>query len=250
MSETVIVPTKIVYSLWMLAAVLVCGWLLRRNQRTLPLTGTQKFGLAVGAFCGAMIGAKLPFVLSDWDGFVSGAAWFSDGKTIMFGIVGGYFGVEVAKWVMEIKTKTGDTFAAPVAFAVSIGRIACFWGGCCYGTPTALPWGLVFPMAGDTVPTPRHPTQLYEAAFHFACGLLLVWLRRRGMLPGQLIKLYLITYLAYRFCSEFIRPEPRVWLGLTGYQTAALLLMPLFIWLWYRDRAPSQLSTPAAWQQP
>ena len=36
-----------------------------------------------------MIGAKLPFALSDWEGFVSGRAWFENGKTIVFGLVGG-----------------------------------------------------------------------------------------------------------------------------------------------------------------
>lgn len=225
------------YTLLMLAAVVTCSLLLRRTQKKLPLTGSQKFGLGVGAFCGAMIGAKLPFVLSDWDGFVSGAAWFSNGKTIMLGIVGGYFGVELAKWMMEIRVKTGDTFAAPVAFAVAIGRLACFQGGCCYGTSTSLPWGVVFPTAIDAPTLPRHPTQLYEAAFHFVAGFVLIWLGRRGLFRGQLIKLYLLSYLVYRFLTEFIRPEHRIWFGITGYQAAALALIPLFLWLWWRDRA-------------
>jgi hypothetical protein len=52
---------------------------------------------------------------------------------------------------------------------------------------------------------------------------------------GQLIKLYILCYLAYRFGTELIRPEPRLWLGLTGYQWAALALAPVFVWLWRRD---------------
>jgi len=224
------------YSLLMIGAIVVCSALLRKTQQKLPLTAAQKFGLGVGAFCGAMIGAKLPFLLSDWDGLVSGAAWFSNGKTIMFGIVGGYFGVEIAKWVMEIRVKTGDTFAAPVAFAVAIGRIACFQAGCCYGTPTSLPWGVVFPTAIDGPTLPRHPTQLYESLFHCTMGAVLIWLGRRGLFRGQLIKLYLISYLVYRFLTEFIRPEARLWMGFTGYQAAAVALLPLFVWLWIRDR--------------
>jgi len=210
--------------------------MLRKTQKRLPLSSIDKLGLGVGAFCGAMIGSKLPFVLSDWDGLVSGAAWFSNGKTIMFGIVGGYFGVEIAKWLMDITVKTGDTFAAPVAFAVAIGRVACFQGGCCYGRPTSLPWGVVFPTAIDGPTLPRHPTQLYEAAFHFAAGLLLIWMAQKGWFRGQLIKFYLLSYLAYRFTTEFIRPEAPVWYGLTGYQATAIALMPLFAWLWWRDR--------------
>jgi len=238
---------SITYALTMGAALLVCSVLLRRTQKALPLSGREKLGIGIGAFCGAMIGAKLPFLLSDWEGLLSGTAWLSHGKTIMCGIVGGYFGVEVAKWALDIRVKTGDTFAAPVAVAVAIGRLACFQAGCCYGTPTTLPWGVAFPTAVEAPSLPRHPTQLYESLFHGAAAVVLVVLARRGLFRGQLIKLYLLSYLVYRFATEFIRPEARLLLGLTGYQWAALTLVPLFIWLWMHDRRRMEnAATPAA----
>jgi phosphatidylglycerol:prolipoprotein diacylglycerol transferase len=233
------------YTLVMIAAVAVMSGLLRRWQARLPLAGWQKLGIGLGGFCGAMIGAKLPFVLSDWSGLVSGTAWLSDGKTIMCGIVGGYFGVELAKWTLDVRLKTGDTFAVPVAVGVAIGRLACFIGGCCYGAPTSLPWGVSFARAGDSLA--RHPTQLYEAAFHLTMAGLLLALQQRAMFRGQLIKLYILAYLLYRFVTEFIRAEPRVLTGLTGYQWACLALAPLFIWLWVRDarRCPRLLPATA-----
>jgi phosphatidylglycerol:prolipoprotein diacylglycerol transferase len=221
-----------VYTLTMAAAIVVGIVLARRTQAALPLAPRQKLGIGLGAFCGAMLGAKLPFVLADWDGMTSGAAWFADGKTILVGLVGGYFGVEIAKWLLDIRIKTGDSFAVPVAAAIGIGRLACFHAGCCYGTPTRLPWGVVFP-AVDTLP--RHPTQLYETAFHLTMAGVLYWLHKRGLFRRQLIKLYILSYLAYRFATEFIRPEARLAAGLTGYQWAALVLVPLFAWLWWRD---------------
>ncbi|MCA9190517.1 MAG: prolipoprotein diacylglyceryl transferase [Planctomycetales bacterium] len=228
---------NLTYALTMAVALTVCSLLLRLTQRRLQLSGIEKLGIGTGAFCGAMIGAKLPFLLSDWEGLISGTGWLSHGKTIMCGIVGGYLGVESAKWALDIRLKTGDSFALPVAVAVAIGRLGCFQAGCCYGTPTSLPWGVVFPTAVDNPFVTRHPTQIYESIFHGLAAVALLWLTRQGLFRGQLIKLYLLCYLSYRFVTEFIRPESQLLFGLTGYQWAALALFPVFIGLWIRDRA-------------
>ena len=179
-----------------------------------------------------MIGAKLPFVFFDISRALEGGALLGSGKTIMCGLVGGYFGVELAKWYLGVRTKTGDSFAVPVAVSIGIGRLACFAGGCCFGTPTNSSWGVVFPHIDHLK---RHPTQLYESAFHLIMAIFLWALWRRQAFRGQLIKLYFLTYFAYRFCTEFIRPEARLFGGLTGYQWAALAWVPLFAWLWHHD---------------
>jgi len=220
------------YPVIMLFAIVVSVLISRYTQKGTHLSRLEKIGIGLGAYCGAMIGAKLPFVFSDWDSLVSGAAWFSNGKTILCGLVGGYGGVEAAKWAMMVKTKTGDGFAVPVAVAVAIGRLGCFDVGCCYGTPTEMPWGVVFPDVGEM---PRHPTQLYESAFHFSMALLLCYLQRKGMFRGQLIKLYIIAYAVYRFGTEFIRPEARIWFGMTGYQMACIVIVLVFACLWWQD---------------
>lgn len=205
----------------------------RFTRRPIPLGREARMALGLGAFCGGMLGAKLPFVLADWPGLLSGTAWFDNGKTIVLGLVGGYFGVEAVKWALGISVKTGDGFAAPVAAAVAVGRLACFSAGCCYGTATALPWAVDF---GDGIA--RHPTQLYEFLFHATCAAVLLVLLARGLFRFQLMKLYILAYLTYRFVTEWIRPEPRVFLELTAYQLAALAFVPLFAYLWWRDARP------------
>ena len=47
-------------------------------------------------------------------------------------------------------------------------------------------------------------------------------------------------YLAYRFATEFIRPEPKLWLELSVYQWAALAFASVFVLLWVRDRSARQ----------
>lgn len=227
------------YPVIMLVAIGSAGWLLRRTQSGLGLSRAHKAAIAVGAFCGAMIGAKIPFVLADsvstdWEGLQTGAVWFSNGKTIVCGMVGAYFGVELTKWIFRIGIKTGDTFALPAAVAVGIGRLGCLAAGCCFGTPTTLPWGMRFQLA-DQGATPRHPTQLYEAAFHFSLAIAIVFLQRAGIWRGQLVKFYILAYLVYRWLTEFIRPEPSMWFSMTAYQWFALAMMPVFGYLWHRD---------------
>lgn len=227
----------VAYSSIMLTAVTVGFLISRKTQRFVSVGRFERMGIALGAVCGGIIGAKLPFVLADWPDLVSGRAWFADGKTIMFGLVGGYAGVELMKWALDIRVKTGDSFAVPVAVAVGIGRLGCFTAGCCHGTASSLPWAVDF---GDGIF--RHPTQLYEFAFHIGIAGVLAWLFGRKMLSGQLFKLYLVAYFGYRFATEFIRPEPKLWLDLTGYQWAALAFIPLFLGLWYHDATKMVIS--------
>lgn len=237
-------PMHWTYPVIMASAMVLGAWLSRRSQRPLGLDASQRAGLALGAFCGAMIGAKLPFVLlTGWGDLLAGRAWFDGGKTIVFGLVGGYAGVELAKSLLDIRVKTGDSFAVPVAASVAVGRLACFASGCCFGATTSLPWGVDF---GDGCR--RHPTQLYEAAFHGAAALALVAIARRGWLKGQRIKLYIIAYLFYRFLTEYIRPESRLALGWTAYQWACLGLIPVFLALWVRDAR--RLNPPAIAAEP
>lgn len=204
----------------------------RFTQSALTIDRVSRFGILMGAFCGAMIGAKLPFLFSDWQQLVSGQAWLQNGKTILCGLVGGYVGVEVAKWTFDVRTKTGDSFAIPVATSIAIGRLGCFHAGCCYGTATTLPWAVVFPNVDALT---RHPTQVYESIFHGCAALVLVLLWQRRWLAGQLIKAYIVAYAAYRFLSEIIRPEPRMLGGLTAYQWLSIAIILVFAGLWYRD---------------
>jgi phosphatidylglycerol---prolipoprotein diacylglyceryl transferase len=220
------------YAMIMSLAIVAGALVARRDQAALPLNGIERGGILAGALIGSLVGARLPFVLWDWELFLTGEAWFLGGKTILAGFVGGYVGVEAMKWALEIHVRTGDTFAVSVPTAVGIGRLACLRAGCCHGMPTTLPWGIVFP-AVDNVP--RHPTQIYELIFHLSCAISLAFLRRHGVLKGNLIKLYFILYGSYRFLSEFLRPEPPILVGLTAYQLFCICIVSVFSIMLYVD---------------
>lgn len=228
---------------FIMALAMGTGALLSRSYKSsLPLNSVQKLWIGLCAFSGAILGAKLPFLLPGLPGFSDGGGILLSGRTIVFGMVGGYAGVELAKWWIGLKVKTGDTFVVPVAASIAVGRLACFCGGCCYGTPTTLPWGIRFPAIDDLL---RHPTQLYESLFHLTAAITCAVLIRKQLFRGQLIKLYFIAYFMYRFTTEYIRPEARLVGGFTAYQWSTLIFIPLFIWLWIRDARSQTVATGA-----
>jgi len=114
-----------------------------------------------------------------------------------------------------------DLLAPAGLLALAVGRVGCFLGGCCYGRPTSLPWGIVFPELG--LP-PRHPLQLYSAA----ADLGLVLLMPRTAPPGAVARRACVGWGCARAALELLRDPgatdvlPGGWL--TVPQVAALLL--------------------------
>ena len=204
-------------------AFLVGGQLFWRSLRRdpSPYSAEEKWFLAAGCLIGAALGAKLIVLLEDPAFTLAHArepAFWLSGKSIVGGLLGGLVGVELAKKEAGITRSTGDHFAVPVAVGLAVGRIGCFLSGLtddAYGVATTLPWGVDF---GDGVP--RHPTQLYEAAFALLLALALVRARGRVQASGDLFRLLMVAYLGFRFLEEFIRVSPRPYLGLTVYQLA------------------------------
>src|SRR6516165_2871932 len=203
---------RVFYASFMLLALVVfllTRWMIPKPPGLLVLPWWKRASLAASAFVGGAFGGKVPFAFSHPSGWFSSVAWFSDGKTIVAGLIGAYLAVELTKLLLDIRVKTGDTFALPLALAMAVGRWGCFFNGCCYGVETTLPWGVWFRVSAEDGPrwVRCHPTQIYESLFHFTMAVVLWQLMRHGLLVGQRLKFYLIAYGVYRFLTEYIRPE-------------------------------------------
>jgi phosphatidylglycerol---prolipoprotein diacylglyceryl transferase len=198
-----------------LLAGLALLWWDSRHQR-----GTGHLvEIAVAALLGGAVGAKLLEWALNPD-LVRRAGWVAAllaGRTILGGLLGGTLGVWLVKRRLGITGRRGNLLAAPVALGLAIGRLGCFLHGCCYGTPSNLPWAVDF---GDGVT--RHPTQLYEVLFALAALVVLRAVRDRVATPGRLWSGFVMAYLGFRFVEEVVRAGPRGPLGLTLYQLAAL----------------------------
>src|SRR5205814_1240844 len=179
--------------------------------------------LLVGCVFGALFGSKLLAWIESapeyWAARHDIRAWFG-GKTIVGGLLGGWIGVEIAKKRLGIRGSTGDLFAIPLCLGIAIGRIGCFLTGLSdhtHGIATSLPWAVDF---GDGIP--RHPTQLYEILFLLLLAIALQIRSRRPHMNGEIFRLFMLSYLAWRFCVEFIKPTWKP-IGVSPIQMASVI---------------------------
>jgi phosphatidylglycerol---prolipoprotein diacylglyceryl transferase len=209
------------YGVLVAAGVLLALWIARRQAPRAGLDPHKVWNLGIYGVLGALVGAKLWFVLSEWDYFAAhpreilSFATLQSGGTFYGGFVGGLLTLFLYAYLNRMPVvPTMDTFAAVIPLGHAIGRVGCFMAGCCYGKPTSAIWGVIFTsdeaerVAGTPLHTPLHPTQLYEAAANFLIFLFLVWLGKRQRFTGELAGAYLILYGIARGTIEFFRGDP------------------------------------------
>lgn len=175
-------------------------------------------GVAVVAVA-ALLGSRALFVALHG----GGAGVWSGGLSSSGGLVAGLAAIWLlARVLRRPATELLDALAPAGLLALGIGRLGCFLAGCCYGRPTALPWGLVFP---DVGPPARHPLQLYSATADLA---LVAVLGSRAAPPGRVISRACLGFGVMRATLETLRDPattdllPGAWITLP--QAFALVL--------------------------
>lgn len=154
--------------------------------------------------------------------------------------------------------KGADFVACGIALGLFFGRMGCFFGGCCFGSPTDSAFGLSFPPGSPASETqwregllrsvhqaslPVHPTQLYEAVACLAlAAFLYLWVEPRKRFDGQVMLTFLGGYSVIRFAVEFLRADDRgAALGLSTSQwiSVAATLGAVAVGVFLRKRAAS-----------
>jgi len=183
------------YGLMLAIAFLVGTWLALAEARRRELDEDRVVTVILVALVAAVVGARVLYVLEhlqDFRGsYVSVLALWQGGLTLYGGIVAGTFAGLVAARRMGLpRWVTADALTPSLALGMVLGRVGCFLNGCCYGRPTPLPWGVVFPpdsFAGlEFGPARVHPAQLYFAAAGLGLFLLVWSVRGRVRVPGVL----------------------------------------------------------------
>lgn len=127
-----------------------------------------------------------------------------------------------------------DMLSIPVAFVAVCIRLGNFMNQEILGTPTDLPWGVIFghPLGLNHGNTPLHPVQLYEAAAYLFTflTLFLIWKKKGTQIhSGCLIGLFFVMIFGFRFIIEFWKEHQSLMIDESFLQTGQYLSIPFII---------------------
>jgi phosphatidylglycerol:prolipoprotein diacylglycerol transferase len=202
------------YGLMLAVAFLAGTWIALREARRLKLDEDRLITVILVSLVAGVLGARAMYVVEHIEQFRrewgSVLALWQGGLTLYGGVVAGAAaGLLTARRLGQPMWAVADALTPSLALGMMFGRIGCFLNGCCYGRPTSLPWGVVFPadsFAGLEFGTvPIHPSQLYFAAMGLVLFAVTWVLRGRIRTPGVLFWTFIALFAVSRIPLDATR---------------------------------------------
>ncbi len=229
----------------MLALAFVVGILLTyaRLKRTREIEPDKVVDLALFVLIGGIIGARLLYVLlnlRDYHSVADVVMVNRGGLSFHGGLLGAMLGGWVFARINHVPFLQICDLSSPAgALGYAITKVGCFLNGCCYGTPTDLPWACQFPAFPGALlekTPPSHPVQIYDALINLPVFFILLALLRRKRYHGQVFFSWIVLYSLTRIFTEYFRQGvtakyflPQLWgRWITEAQFASALLVLLF----------------------
>ena len=223
-----------------LAVVVVIFWVLWQIRRGADLSHDSVLNVALVAIPSGIIFSRLLHIIDRWvDVGNPGRIWGFEGLTIWGAILGATLGIWIYSKFSHFRFGYFMDLVTPsVLLAQAVGRVGCTINGCCYGTPTSLPWGVVYThpesygyTASLVLPEGMglHPTQLYDIAFLLIVFGVLFRLRGRFQPDGSLFLIYLSLYSMWRLGISFLRGGTDFLFGLHQAQVIGIIVLLIAI---------------------
>lgn len=204
----------------------------------------QFFSCIQGAILAGIIGGKILDIAVAWENYESLYDIFEFWQG-GFSALGAVLGVSI--YLLYYLNKYGvpvlkfsDVCALYAPLIQIMGRLGCFFAGCCYGVATSVPWAITYTNPALNVPlcVALHPTQLYSALILLALfvGLQIIVHYKKQLEPGLLFGLYAFFMSAERFLVDFWRADRQMITAMLSiYQLIAIGLCiaagGLIVWL-------------------
>tara|TARA_A100001015_G_scaffold63882_1_gene70508 strand:+ start:2753 stop:3511 length:759 start_codon:yes stop_codon:yes gene_type:complete len=230
-------PIKIPsYGVMLMTAFLSCYYLLNRELKKKGKDPEMASDAIFWAALGGILGAKLYYLLENYKLVIAdpvGMIFSGSGLVFWGGLAGGMIAVlSYLRYKNEDWIEWTDFISPLLILGYSIGRVGCTLVGCDYGLPTNLPWAMTFPNGAPPTLIPVHPTQIYETLL----GLIIfsiLWNLKYKLKKGYLFSLYMFLAGTERFFIEFIRTNPKYFIGLSGAQIISILMITISLILFF-----------------
>ena len=214
-------PIKVYgYGLMIAIGVFAAFCMAEYRAKKLGLEPERVWPLGIWCAIGGFLGAKLLYVITEWQNLFKGQMTFRDvmyGFVVYGGIIGGIFAGYLYTRVKRLSfLKYFDLVMPSIALAQGFGRIGCFLAGCCYGKETDAWYGMEFnhSVYQDMIGVKVIPTQLIMCVANFIHFFLLVLIAKKVKKDGVVAGCYLLFYSVGRFLIESLRDDPRGGVGI------------------------------------
>lgn len=193
------------------------------------------FDWTLVAFLGGIIGARIWFVILQWEYFSVNLLeipqiWLG-GQSIQGGILGGILSGYIYYFFNKTKLipfrQILDYAAIGLPIGQAIGRFGNYFNTEAFGQPSSLPWALFVPAhlrpANYLEYSTFHPTFFYEALFLIITIIILLALYpklKNKLATSSFFIIYLILYSIGRFFLEYLRLDS---LSIAGMPAAQLI---------------------------
>ncbi len=217
-----------------LVILVIVLWMLWQVRRGAKLSNDTILMAALVGVPSGIVLSRLLHVIDLWDYYSQnpGQIIGGGGLTAYGAILGAALGIWIYSRFSDFKFGYFVDLVAPaIILAQAVGRVGCTINGCCYGTPTSLPWGITYTHPDSFAPLgiAVHPTTVYELIYNLLVFAVLVKLRGRFKPEGSLFLIYLSLYSLWRVGTDFLRSGTPFLFGLHQAQIIAIIVLLITI---------------------
>jgi len=201
------------YMVGQLLAILVVGGWLSRMQGRLKLPEDVGVDMTLLGFFSVFAGGRVEALRRSGSLFdvnlyelTLGGRGFAFFGVLLFCLLGSAL---YARWHGRHVLDFWDAMAPVVPLGLIVYRVGCLLAGCCYGTPTELPWGLSYPESWrhHEVGVRVHPVPIYELLGAAASFFMLRRLQGREHGRGDILLAFLLLLAPLRFIADVFRGD-------------------------------------------
>jgi phosphatidylglycerol:prolipoprotein diacylglycerol transferase len=188
----------------------------------------------------SFLGARIFYIFINFKDFLKTPTRFIFSRSgfvfyggIIFGLISSFY---LCLYYKINFLKFADIVSLGIPLGHALGRIGCFFYGCCYGKPTDSFFGIRFPLQSPAgiLKEKVIPTQLISSFFLLLLFIFLKNLKKRKRFEGEVFVAYLFLYGIFRFFIEFFRGDPRpyiFYLSVFQWVSLSLIIFSSLFWL-------------------